>query len=64
LTREGSGKTIASFKTALFLSIRGGFDKVIFLVDRKELDKKTSDNFKAYASYEPISVDDTKNTYQ
>ncbi|MBC8590009.1 type I restriction endonuclease subunit R [Wansuia hejianensis] len=60
----GSGKTITSFKTALFLSTRGGFDKVVFLVDRKELDKKTSDNFKAYASYEPVSVDDTKHTYQ
>jgi type I restriction enzyme R subunit len=60
----GSGKTITSFKTALFLSTRGGFDKVIFLVDRKELDKKTSENFKAYASYETVSVDDTKHTYQ
>ena len=64
MTREGSGKTITSFKTALFLSTRGGFEKVVFLVDRKELDKKTSENFKAYASYEPVSVDDTKNTYQ
>lgn len=60
----GSGKTITSFKTALFLSTRGGFDKVVFLVDRKELDKKTSENFKSYASYESVSVDDTKNTYQ
>ncbi|NLB43448.1 MAG: DEAD/DEAH box helicase family protein, partial [Clostridiales bacterium] len=60
----GSGKTITSFKTALFLSTRGGFDKVIFLVDRRELDRKTSENFKAYASYEPVSVDDTKHTYQ
>lgn len=34
----GSGKTITSFKTALFLSTRAGFDKVIFLVDRRELD--------------------------
>ncbi|HHX62304.1 MAG TPA: type I restriction endonuclease subunit R, partial [Epulopiscium sp.] len=59
----GSGKTITSFKTALFLSTRGGFDKVIFLVDRRELDKKTSENFKAYAAYEPVSVDDTKHTY-
>src|SRR5699024_1608427 len=42
----GSGKTITSFKTALFLSTRAGFDKVVFLVDRKELDSRTSDNFK------------------
>ncbi|MEK4628998.1 HsdR family type I site-specific deoxyribonuclease [Solibacillus sp. FSL R7-0682] len=60
----GSGKTITSFKTALFLSTRAGFDKVIFLVDRRELDNRTSENFKAYAAYEPVSVDDTKHTYQ
>lgn len=60
----GSGKTITSFKTALFLSTRGGFDKVIFLVDRTELDQRTSDNFKAYAAYEPVTVDDTAHTYQ
>ncbi|WP_338552910.1 HsdR family type I site-specific deoxyribonuclease [Paenibacillus sp. KS-LC4] len=60
----GSGKTITSFKTALFLSTRAGFDKVIFLVDRRELDNRTSENFKAYAAYESVSVDDTKHTYQ
>ncbi|MBY6950151.1 type I restriction endonuclease subunit R, EcoR124 family [Clostridium botulinum] len=60
----GSGKTITSFKTALFLSTRVGFDKVVFLVDRRELDRTTSDNFKAYAAYEPVMVDDTKHTYQ
>lgn len=59
----GSGKTITSFKTALFLSTRAGFDKVVFLVDRRELDNRTSENFKAYAAYEPVSVDDTKHTY-
>jgi len=60
----GSGKTITSFKTALFLSTRAGFDKVVFLVDRRELDNRTSENFKAYAKYESVSVDDTKHTYQ
>lgn len=60
----GSGKTITSFKTALFLSTRAGFDKVVFLVDRRELDKNTREKFKAYASYESVSVDDTKYTYQ
>lgn len=59
----GSGKTITSFKTALFLSTRAGFDKVVFLVDRRELDNRTSENFKAYAEYEPVSVDETKYTY-
>ena len=60
----GSGKTITSFKTALFLSTRAGFDKVIFLVDRRELDSRTGENFKAYAAYEPIDVDDTRSTHQ
>lgn len=60
----GSGKTITSFKTALFLSTRAGFDKVIFLVDRRELDSRTGENFKAYAAYEPVDVDDTRSTYQ
>ena len=60
----GSGKTITSFKTALFLSTRAGFDKVIFLVDRRELDSRTGENFKAYSAYEPVDVDDTSSTYQ
>jgi type I restriction enzyme R subunit len=60
----GSGKTITSFKTALFLSTRAGFDKVVFLVDRRELDKRTSENFEAYAAYESVSVDNTEHTYQ
>ncbi len=60
----GSGKTITSFKTALFLSTRGGFDKVIFLVDRRELDSRTTKNFKAYAAYEPVDVDETGSTYK
>lgn len=60
----GSGKTITSFKTALFLSKRAGFDKVVFLVDRRELDTNTSTRFKAYSAYESVKVDDTKHTYQ
>lgn len=60
----GSGKTITSFKTALFLSTRGGFDKVVFLVDRKDLDTKTTTDFKAYAAYESVSVDDTKHSHE
>lgn len=60
----GSGKTITSFKTALFLSTRANFDKVVFLVDRRELDTHTSESFKAYAAYESVIVDDTKHTYE
>ena len=59
----GSGKTVTSFKTALFLATKGGFDKVVFLVDRRELDKNTTTNFKAYAEYEAKDkVHETKNT--
>lgn len=58
----GSGKTITSFKTSLFLATRGGFDKVVFLVDRRELDSRTTKNFKAYAAYEPVDVDETSST--
>lgn len=60
----GSGKTITSFKTALFLSTRASFDKVVFLVDRRELDSNTSDSFRAYSTYESVDVDDTNSTYQ
>ena len=59
----GSGKTVTSFKTALFLATKGGFDKVVFLVDRRELDKNTTINFKAYAEYEAKDkVHETKTT--
>lgn len=58
----GSGKTITSFKTAMILSTRGGFDKVVFLVDRKDLDQQTSENFRAYATYDKVDVDDTPST--
>src|SRR5699024_9504880 len=60
----GSGKTITSFKTALFLSTRAGFDKVVFLVYVKELDNCTNVNFKAYSEVESVEVDDTAHTYQ
>lgn len=59
----GSGKTVTSFKTALFLATKGGFDRVVFLVDRRELDKNTTTNFKAFAEYEAIGkVLDTPTT--
>ena len=58
----GSGKTITSFKTALFLSTRAGFDKIIFMVDRRELDYNTSRKFEWYAEYEPVTVDKSPST--
>lgn len=45
----GSGKTLTSFKTADLISKSGDADKVIFLVDRKELDSQSYDSYKNFA---------------
>ena len=45
----GSGKTLTSFKTADLISKSGDADKVVFLVDRKELDAQSYDNYKNFA---------------
>lgn len=46
----GSGKTLTSFKFAYEMSLRKDIDKVFFLVDRKDLDDKTIDDFNSYMS--------------
>lgn len=46
----GSGKTLTSFKFAFAMSLRKEVDKVFFLVDRKDLDDKTVDDFNSYMS--------------
>lgn len=56
----GSGKTLTSFKVAKILADHGKFSKVIFLVDRKDLDKQTIEEFNKFAAG---SVDTTDNTY-
>lgn len=48
MTREGSGKTITSFKTAWLASRMARVDKVVFLVDRIALTNQTSEAYKAY----------------
>lgn len=55
----GSGKTLTSFKTAQLLSKMPNIKKVIFLVDRRDLDSQTIDEFN---KFEPDSVDVTNNT--
>lgn len=55
----GSGKTLTSFKTAQLLSQEDGIDKVIFLVDRKDLDGQTLSEFN---KFQKDSVDQTTNT--
>ncbi len=55
----GSGKTLTSFKLASLLRDQRQIDKVIFLIDRKDLDDQTVDE---YNSFESKCVDNTDNT--
>ena len=55
----GSGKTLTSFKTSQILSREPNINKVIFLVDRKDLDSQTLAEFN---KFENDSVDLTDNT--
>ncbi len=41
----GSGKTLTSFKTAQLATRLGGVDKVLFVVDRKDLDWQTKQEY-------------------
>lgn len=58
----GSGKTLTSYKAARNLSQIPSVDKVVFVVDRKDLDNQTTGSFQAYAAYDTIDVDETDNT--
>ena len=55
----GSGKTLTSYKLASLLRDDRRIDKVFFLIDRKDLDDQTVDE---YNSFEPGCVDNTDNT--
>lgn len=55
----GSGKTITSFKTSQILSLEPSVNQVFFLVDRKDLDKQTLDEFN---KFDPGCVDLTNQT--
>lgn len=44
----GSGKTLTSFKTAQLLARRSEIDKVLFVVDRKDLDYQTMREYDAF----------------
>lgn len=54
----GSGKTLTSFKTADLISKSQDADKVIFLVDRKELDTQSLENYRYFAD----NSDDVQDT--
>ncbi len=57
----GSGKTITSFKTCKLISQMSNVDKVIFLVDRQDLDNQTK---KAYENFEPGCYDSADNVQE
>ena len=56
----GSGKTLTSFKLAQLLRDENAVDRVIFLIDRKDLDDQTIDE---YNSFEKDCVDRSTSTY-
>ena len=56
----GSGKTLTSFKLAQLLRDEPMIDLVVFLIDRKDLDDQTVDE---YNSFEKDCVDNTDSTY-
>lgn len=57
----GSGKTLTSFKSSQVLSEQENIKKVIFLVDRKDLDSQTEEEFNKFSKG---AVDKTNNTSQ
>jgi type I restriction enzyme R subunit len=57
----GSGKTLSSFKAAQLIGEIEEVDKVLFVVDRHDLDSQTKIEYEAF---EPGAVDDTENTYE
>ncbi len=44
----GSGKTLTSFKTSTLLKYNNDIEKCVFVVDRKDLDKQTRDEFNKF----------------
>lgn len=55
----GAGKTLTSFKAAQLVSESDDVDKVMFVVDRHDLDTQTQAEYEAF---EPDAVDSTDNT--
>ena len=55
----GSGKTLTSFKASQIIDTLENVEKVLFVVDRKDLDNQTAE---AFNQYQEGSVDGTSNT--
>lgn len=58
----GSGKTLTSYRVAHNLLSIPSLDKVIFLIDRKDLDNQTTQAFQSYANNDSIDVSETEST--
>lgn len=56
----GSGKTLTSFKAAQILTMMPGITKVVFCVDRKDLDYQTIKEFNGFQKDSVDSTNDTK----
>jgi type I restriction enzyme R subunit len=56
----GSGKTLTSFKTSQVLMKLPQVHKVVFVVDRKDLDYQTTKEFNAFSKGSIDGTDDTK----
>ena len=56
----GSGKTLTSFKAAQIMTHLDNVHKVVFVVDRKDLDYQTAKEFNAFAKGSINSTADTK----
>lgn len=57
----GAGKTLTSFKAAQLVSEIDDIDKVLFVIDRRDLDTQTQTEYEAF---EPGAVDSTDNTHE
>lgn len=57
----GAGKTLTSFKAAQLVAELDGVDKVLFVVDRHDLDTQTKAEYEAF---EPGAVNGTDDTYE
>mgnify|MGYP001658058442 FL=1 len=55
----GSGKTLTSFKASQIIATLGEIDKVVFCVDRKDLDYQTAKEFNAFEEGSISKVEDT-----
>lgn len=55
----GSGKTLTSFKASQIIATLGEIDKVVFCVDRKDLDYQTAKEFNAFEEGSISRVEDT-----